>query len=464
MECRPTMPRVLLRRLMKSIILAGGVGTRLWPLSREHYPKQFIQLGGPSLFQKTYERAVRLSGQDGIYVVTNEIQRYLVKNQVEELRYDLDDSHLLVEPEGKNTLPAIGWALQRIRNTGHHDTAIVFPSDHILGDNTLDQIRAAEPLAKKYLVTFGVRPTGPHTGYGYIKPGKKAAIGSVVDQFKEKPDEKTAKEYVRSGYLWNSGIFLLSTDCFFAELKKYQPKLFQALGTDTDPDYCGLESISIDYGLLEHSKKVAVVPLEGEWNDLGTFKALYDTEAHDLEGNVGEAEYLSARNNYVHAPGKHVGLIGVNDLIVVDTMDALLVCNNKQAEQVKSLVSRYNSENDPVTKFHRQVHRPWGSYTVLEDGGVYKIKRVTVKPGERLSLQLHHHRSEHWVVVSGIAEIELNGETRFLRKGESTYVHSGTVHRLRNPGQIFLEVIEVQLGDYLGEDDIVRFDDEYGRK
>ena len=449
---------------MKSIILAGGVGTRLWPLSREHYPKQFIQLNGQSLFQKTYERAVRLSGPDGIYVVTNEIHRYLVRNQAEELGYTIDESHLLVEPEGRNTLPAIGWAMQRIRKTERNATAVVFPSDHVLGADALDQIRAAEPVAKKYLVTFGVKPASPHTGYGYIKPGRKLAIGNVVDLFIEKPDELTAKEYVKKGYLWNSGIFLLSTGGFFTELKKYQPELYAALAKTRDPDYAKLEAISIDYGLLEHSDKVAVVPLDAEWNDLGTFKALYDTESHDKDGNVGNAEYLSARNNYVHATGKRVGLIGVNDLIVVDTADALLVCNNRQAEQVKQLVTRYKAENDPVTRFHRQVHRPWGSYTVLEDGGIYKIKRVSVKPGERLSLQLHHHRSEHWVVVQGTAEVELNGETRFLRKGESTYVHSGTVHRLKNPGILPLEVIEVQLGDYLEEDDIVRFDDEYGRK
>ncbi len=418
---------------MKSIILAGGVGTRLWPLSREHYPKQFIQLDGLSLFQKTYQRAVRLSGPDGIFVVTNEIHRYLVLNQADELGYTLDDAHLLVEPEGKNTLPAIGWAMQRIRNDDRHATAVVFPSDHVLGDAALDQIRAAEPLSKKYLVTFGVKPSSPHTGYGYIRPGRKLSVGSLVEEFKEKPDEKTAEEYVRRGYLWNSGIFLLSAGCFFPELRKYQPKLEASFAEGKDPDYRDLDEVSIDYGLLEHSKKVAVVPLDADWSDLGTFKALYDTEPHDPEGNVGDAEYLSARNNYVHAPGKHVGLIGVSDLIIVDTTDALLVCNNQETEQVKHLVNRYNTSNDPVTKFHRQVHRPWGSYTVLEDGAVYKIKRVTVKPGATLSLQLHHHRSEHWVVVRGTAEVELNGETRFLRKGESTFVRSGSRHRSEEP-------------------------------
>ncbi len=448
---------------MKSIILAGGVGTRLWPLSREYYPKQFIQLDGPSLFCQTIERATRLSAADEIYVVTNEIHQYLVRNQIEDLGYTIADDHLLAEPAGKNTLPAIAWAMQRIRSGSPQATAVVFPSDHLLGEAAIDQIRAAEPLAEKNLVTFGIRPAFPHTGYGYIRPGKRLMIGNVVDEFREKPDEKTAKDYVQKGYLWNSGIFLLSTDCFFEELKKYRPELYTAFAGDTPANYADLEPISIDYGLLEHSKRVAVVALETRWSDLGTFKALYDVEQHDREGNVGKAEFLAARNNYVHAPGKHVGLIGVHDLIVVDTVDALLVCDAAQAEQVKQLVSRFNKQDLEVTKFHRKVYRPWGSYTILEDTPFYKIKRVTVKPGQKLSLQLHHHRSEHWIVVSGTAEVVLNTETRLLHQGESTYVKSGMRHRLKNPGMIPLEVIEVQLGEYLKEDDIVRFEDDYGR-
>jgi len=449
---------------MKSIILAGGSGTRLWPLSREYFPKQFIKFEQLSLFQQCCKRAIALSGIDNIIIVTSTKHQYLVRDQIEELGHTIPENNILGEPIGKNTLPAITWAMQQIRKSTPDSSVAVFPSDHLLGNEAIQQIRNAESLTGRYLVTFGVRPISPHTGYGYIQPGRPVPPGFVVTTFKEKPDEKTAREYVEKGYLWNSGIFLFSVSSFFKELKRHNKALGAAFEGEEIPEYESLESISIDYGLLEHSKNVAVVPLNAKWSDLGTFKAIYDAGEQDSHSNVGTADYIEAEGNYVYAPNRHVGLIGVKDLTVVDTDDALLVCDNRRTEDVKKLVSLYNQRRDPITKFHRQVHRPWGSYTILEESEFYKIKRVTVRPKKKLSLQLHHHRSEHWVVVSGTAEVQLGTETRLLRQGQSTFVEGGIKHRLKNPGRIPLEVIEVQLGEYLEEDDIVRFEDDYGRE
>ena len=445
------------------IILAGGVGTRLWPLSRQYYPKQFLKLDPLSLFQRTYERARQLSGDDGITVVSNAIHRYLVTNQLEEIGCAIPNDRLLLEPVGRNTLPAITWAMERHRAETGDTTAVVFPSDHLLEESIVDEVRAAADLARDHLITFGVRPTRPHTGYGYIRPGGDLGGGFRVSEFREKPDEATAARLISEGCLWNSGIFLFSPRCFFAELARYQPAMARAFA-GKEPDYRNLPSVSMDYGLLEKSDKVAVVPLLAAWDDLGDFGALYEHEPHDEAGNAGKAEFIDAQGNYVHAGGKHVGIIGADDLVIVDTPDALLVCGRGETGRVRELVERYDSRHDPITQFHLQVHRPWGSYTVLEESRFYKIKRVSVSPGKRLSLQLHNHRSEHWIVVSGTAEIQLGGERSILNPNESTFVRAGVRHRLANPGETPLEVIEVQSGDYLGEDDIVRFDDEYGRK
>ncbi len=447
---------------MQCIILAGGSGTRLWPLSREQYPKQFLPVGDRSLFQRTWLRARALAGEDGIWVVTNEAHRYLIRDQIEALGGSCEDAHLLAEPVGRNTLPAIAWAMAVLRAAGGETIAAVLPSDHLLDDAALDAIRGAADLARDRLVTFGVTPTSPHTGYGYIRPGAPLSGGYEVDAFVEKPDAPTAEAYVRDGYLWNSGMFLLPTTVFFEELARLQPAIAGAVAA-LPPDYGTMPSVSIDYGLLEHSSRVAVAPLDAAWSDLGDFAAFASAEPADPDGNAGAALYLDSRDNYVRSEGKRVGLIGVEGMVVVDTDDALLVAKKSETGRVRELVAALKAEGDPVVVHHREEHRPWGTYKVLEANGAYKIKRVTVRPGRRLSLQLHHHRSEHWIVVSGTAEVELDGETRLLPQGESTFVKTGQRHRLGNPGVIPLEVIEVQIGEYLEEDDIVRFEDVYGR-
>jgi mannose-1-phosphate guanylyltransferase/mannose-6-phosphate isomerase len=445
-----------------SLILAGGIGTRLWPLSRQFYPKQFLQLSGWSLFQETFRRASALSGPERVMVVTNHLHQYLVRNQLEEMGFRIPEEHLLQEPEGKNTLPAIAWGMARAGEERGEATVAVFPSDHIMGDGAIGEIRQAVPLASEYLVTFGIPPTRPHTGYGYIRPGKALSLGYEVAAFREKPDQSTAEAYVREGYLWNSGIFLLSTGIFFRELEAHEPALARAFRGD-QPEYAALPAISIDYGLLEKSDRVAVVPLHAPWSDLGDFQAIADAQPQDEKGNSGTAEFIDAEKTFVRAPGKHVGVIGTRDLVVVDTPDALLVCHRAMTGKVRDLVRRYEARGDPITQYHTQVHRPWGSYTVLEEGPGYKIKRVTVNPGKRLSLQLHRQRSEHWIVVRGTADIDLGDRKLTLSANESTFVPAGTRHRLANPEETPLDVIEVQSGGYLGEDDIVRFDDEYGR-
>jgi mannose-1-phosphate guanylyltransferase/mannose-6-phosphate isomerase len=457
---------------MKSIILAGGVGSRLFPLSREYYPKQFIKFKafGKSLFQLTFKRTLKLSSLDDIYIITNKKHKFLVLGQIEELGYNFDEDNILVEPVGKNTLPAIYYGVKVIKERDGDDTVAVFPSDHLIEDKEefVKSVKDGIKLADDYLITFGIKPNKPHTGYGYIKPGEKLDIGYKVDEFKEKPDLETAKKYIESGYLWNSGMFLFKTDIFEEDVKKYCPEVYEAFKDGSIEEiYKKVPDISIDYGIMEKSDRVAVIPLTIKWSDLGSFDAIYEVFEKDENENVvyGENVVLNSKGNLVYTHNKKlVSMIGVNDLIVVDTKDALLICNKGDSQKVKDVVKYLKLKGDDRVLFHRRVYRPWGWYEVLEEGRFYKVKKITVLSGKKLSYQLHYHRSEHWVVVKGMAKVTIEGEEKFVRSGESIFVRSGYKHRLENPGKIPLEVIEIQVGEYLEEDDIVRFDDDWNRK
>jgi mannose-1-phosphate guanylyltransferase/mannose-6-phosphate isomerase len=454
---------------IKSIILAGGSGTRLWPLSREQYPKQFLKLEKTSLFQNTVLRCLTLSDPSEIFVVTNETQKFFVSGQMEELRIEVPKENILIEPQGKNTLPAICLGMNEVKKQYGKCVVGVFPSDHLLDIAAMDKIKSAEKLCSEYLVTFGITPSSPHTDYGYIKPGKNFKIGSKVLEFREKPGLEAAKKYIQEKCLWNSGMFMFETGVFFNELKKYAPDIMSAFmnGKSIKQIYREIPSISIDYGIMEKSDKVAVVRLEYKWSDLGDFDSIF----HEKDKNVsGNAVYncddlsLNSSGNLIYSKkDKIVSLIDVSDMVVVDTPDALLVSPRSSCQKVKEIVTSLKNQNNEKALFHLTVYRPWGSYTILEESQSHKIKNITVTPGKKLSLQLHNHRSEHWVVVTGMAWIQVDDKEFYLRQGESTFIKSGIKHRLSNPGTIPLEIIEVQLGDYVGEDDIERFQDDFGR-
>ena len=457
---------------MKMIIMAGGSGVRLWPLSRTHYPKQFLKLSGmdKSIFQMTIKRCLLMGKMEDLYLVTSRDYLHLVQGQIEELGMTLPLENILLEPEAKNTLPAILYAVQAIRKKGD-DICAVFASDHVIDHPQIlaDTILGAAGLASKGFVCFGITPTSPETGFGYIKPGKPVEGGFEVAEFKEKPDYETACRYLKDGYLWNSGMFMFNSAQFDEAVKKYNPEVYEAFqAKDVEEKFRKTPSISVDYGLIEKMDKVYGAPMVMEWNDLGNFTTFYDryNTKQDESGNVyfNDEIMLDSKNNLVYSEGdKAVAMIGLSDIVVIDQKDALLVCKRDQSPRVKDVVDILKDKKDQRADHHLTVYKPWGAYTILEEDRFYKVKRLTVLPGKRLSYQMHYHRNEHWIVVAGTAIVMINDVENIVRSGESIYIRSGEKHRLINSGNLLLEVIEVQNGQYLGEDDIVRYEDDYIR-
>ena len=464
---------------IQPVILSGGSGTRLWPLSREAYPKQFLPLAGElTMLQATWERVAPIAAR-GPLVIANEEHRFVAAEQLQHV--GAEPAAIILEPVGRNTAPAIAVAALEATRDGADALLLVLPSDHVITDAAAFRVaveQAASVADAGKLVTFGIVPTGPETGYGYIKaaPGEGAR---AVERFVEKPDLATATDYVASGeYYWNSGMFLFKASRYLQELERFHPAMLagsrdaweksrrDADFTRLDKDaFAAVPSDSIDYAVMEKTADAVVVPLDAGWNDVGSWTALRDVSQQDGNGNAhqGDVIAIDCRNTYAYGE-RLVAMVGLDDIIVVETDDAVLVGKGDRMQEIKAVVARLKAEGRSEATWHRKVYRPWGAYDSIDSGARFQVKRITVKPGGTLSLQMHHHRAEHWIVVSGTAEVTRGEEVLLLSENQSTYIPLGVTHRLRNPGRLPLELIEVQSGSYLGEDDIVRFEDTYGRQ
>ena len=462
---------------MTNIILCGGSGTRLWPISRTLMPKQFVKFfEEKSLFQLTVERNSKVC--DSQFIVSNTEQYFLALDQLEELNQT--NNKYLLEPIGRNTAPAIAIACMALDK---NELVLVTPSDHLIKDEieyAKVLIQAKELATENNLVTFGITPTFAETGFGYIESEKNNAVKA----FHEKPDFKTATSYLNAGnYYWNSGMFMFKAGVFLEELQKYSPEVYEAcinaLAKVQDEDKAAYSDLirikhddmlaipedSIDYAVMEKSQKVKVIPSDIDWSDVGSFDALFKELPKDENNNTKNDKHISidSKNNLIYGHNKYIATIDVEDLIIVDTGDALLVSKKGSSQKVKQVVAEIKKTTE-LHNIHLTGHRPWGTYTILEETPGYKIKRIEVKPGKRLSLQKHYHRNEHWIVVSGTATVTVGTDTKLIRPNESTYIKMGEVHRLANEGKIPVVLIEAQVGEYTGEDDIVRIDDDFSRK
>ncbi len=469
---------------VQAVILSGGSGSRLWPASRSMYPKQLLPLvGEQTMLQATARRLEGLAGVlEPAIVVCNEAHRFLVAEQLAQIGAD---ASIILEPEGRNTAPAIALAALQAMDAAGDDAPIllVLPADHVIADRQAfhDAIGVAAGAAEQGdLVTFGIVPRGPNTGYGYIKASKSDSVVRRIEAFVEKPDVQTAESYIESGdYLWNSGMFMFRADAYLDALGKHAPEILDTCqramtGAAQDTDFIRPEaeafsacpSDSIDYAIMEKTRSASVVPLGAGWNDVGSWQAIHEVSDKDDAGNVIDGDVLTdgCSNSVISSQSRLVAAVGVDNLAIIETKDAVLVAHQSQSQDVKNIVDLLKGAEREETSLHRQVFRPWGSYDSLENADGFQVKRLIVNPGAVLSLQLHHHRAEHWVVVRGTATITLNDEEFDLTVNQSTYIPIGARHRIANRTDEPVHIIEVQCGDYLGEDDIVRFEDNYGRE